>query len=225
MKKVAVFLAVAGMVAGLASTASASYVLNGETVKITSGDYRTGNGGPFRLTVQEDTSRTFETFCLEYGEHITLGNVYSVTVDDAAIGGGAGAVNGRDPLSVGTAKLYIDWRSDKLDEIFTGVNGFSYSSAEANQQVQMVIWTFENEYTGSLTDLGNLIRDYYDDDLSEYTGDAVKVANLYTTDATGTVHAQSQLTLMSVPEPAAVAVWSVLGLIGAALVRRRRNRK
>src|SRR6266496_3236127 len=49
----------------------------------------------------------FEVFCLEYNQSFYSGASYSYAFSDAAIPGGvAGGVNGRDPVSLGSAWLY-----------------------------------------------------------------------------------------------------------------------
>lgn len=237
MKKVEILAMAVCVGAAFAATASASYVMTGETVKVTSGTNRTGSGGPFKLTVQEDMDRSFETFCIEKNEYISLSSIYGVTVDDAAIRGGlGGAIDGQDRISLATANLYIDWRAGAVT-----AGGFAGTAAD-NLQVQNVFWAFEGEGVSysSLTILGKAIYDTYAGstggvgatDIIDYVGDTVRVANLwvlnngefqYGSAGNLTGFAQSQLTL-AVPEPASVAVWSVLALVfGAGLYRRRRR--
>lgn len=102
----------------------------------------------------------FETFCLEYSQTITAGGTYHYDISNGAIPGGNGAVSGSDPISAGTALLYLEFAKGIL-------SGYDYTpgsgrEASANQ-LQQAIWWLEDEITLSnpganifLSQLGNL---------------------------------------------------------------------
>jgi hypothetical protein len=85
----------------------------------------------------------FSTFCLEYNEHFTPGGTYNYSISNAAIlGGVGGAVNGQDPLSLGTAWLYLNFAQGTLG----GYNYTTISSGDASAgYLQNTIWWLEGE--------------------------------------------------------------------------------
>lgn len=147
------------------------------------------NGGAFLVT--PDTGDAFQTFCLERNEYISLGGTYSYQIADATDGGING---GPDPVSIGTAWLYSNFRNGTLP-------GFTGTSSQMDQ-LQNTFWYLE----GELSSLGNtawlnaaqLALPNFNL-LSDADGlYGVGVWNLYTSSGG---HAQSQLSY-TVPEPA-----------------------
>jgi hypothetical protein len=234
MKKLTLHLCFALCLAAvLAPQALAGYLIDGDVVDIGVGSPRLGalGGGPFVLTPQADPSRAIATFCLERNEYILPPYTGRVNISSGAVKGGYGGQSppgsNFDPLSVATADLYLDWVSGAI--ALTGL-GFNSSSGADNDQVQNVIWAFEGEriYYSNLNNLGKAIYDFFagstnglsPSKLGDYAGGQVAVANML--DVNTGANLQSHLTL--VPEPAAVAVWSVLGVVGLVLVKyRKRN--
>jgi hypothetical protein len=229
----------------LAQTASA------DTLTIASAKYRTGNGGEFTVSGFDDSYITphadvmqhepstanFNTFCLEYNEHISLNGTYTYTIDDRAYSGGGGStgVPPSDLLDESTAKLYYAFWSGQLDDI-DGLE-FDYDNADGKRathggQLQIALWALEGEsgaggapavMSGSLAeDFVNFANDVEWDDLGvDWEGiGSVRVLNLYT--LTGG-NAQSQLVVVPLPPAALMGSVLLAGLGIAKLVRRRRR--
>lgn len=217
-------------------------VLAGPTVTTTGGSgygiWQTGNGGEFTLQPSSDwswvlslyddstrnqgnTTDTFQSFCMEWNEHIYPWTAHDVVFNSKATNGGIGP-NG-DPLSQGTAWLYHDFQNETLsgyDFDNTGVG--RHASA---QDLQNAIWYLEGE-GGSLTAAYNTmlvnkfgsIANAMLDNNGQYP---VAVLNLYALGYAGDANYLRQDVLVCVPAPGAI----LLGAIGAGLVgwlRRRR---
>ncbi len=169
-------------------------------------------GGAFWVKTSPSGSNLFETFCMEYNEHFSIGTGYFVgSISGSAVFGGV--PNGSDPLNVETAFLYYYFRVGLLDDLTN--NGFQYNEA-GYTALQQAIWFFEGEggSTNLLTTLG-----------SEHAGWSgignVRVMNLIEYDANGNViNRQSQL--MLVPEASTIMLLG-LGLITLGIVGRRRK--
>jgi hypothetical protein len=211
MKKSCVLCVALFALCAFASTASASYVLSGEKVKVFDGAGDAGqsgsrSGGAFDLVVQNST-RSFRTFCLELNEFLTFDVVYDVSVSNEAVEGGIGG-GSPDPISKATAYLFHKWQND----IAKGAD------------VQLAIWYAEEEI--GIASLTADALTLYNDAVAATAGDTeaywwsmVGVANLLQ----GNTHKQSVLT--RVPEPASVAVWGFIASVfgGGMYLRRRRN--
>jgi hypothetical protein len=234
---------------GLAQAARA------ESLTIGSATYRTGNGGEFTVRnfsggssyyapvhadvlQHEGSNANFNTFCLEYSEHISLNGNYNYTIDDRAYSGGGGAsgVPASDPIGTATAKLYYAFWSGQLDE-FSGIQ-FDYDNADGNraahgQQLQIALWALEQESgaggaptpsAGSLAQaLVNFANDVSWEDLGmgDWMGIGnVRVLNLYTSSGS---NAQSQLIVVPLPPGALMGSVLLAGLGVVSLVRRRRR--
>ena len=162
------------------------------------------------------TGSTFGVFCLEMNEYFTPGAKYTVaSIEDYANNGGVGgASDGKDYLRGATKWLYYHFMLKDIQNV-TGI-------AENDYNMQLAIWYLENEITA----VSGNAKIYVDKALEAEgngsdTGD-VKVMNLV--DASGKV-AQSQLIgAAPVPEPATVLLLSV-GLAGAGMLNRRKNKK
>lgn len=194
--------------------------------------YYSGDGGEFTIvstalsnakyspspkkTKDIGATGSFQSFCIEKTEHVTIPGSYYFTLDTRAFQGGAGG-GSPDPLGYATAWLYTQFATGVL-------SGYNYGTGRTTSAaaLQNAIWYLENEITSvsgqantwaiaanaavSSGGWGNTIGD-------------VRVLNLYTYDSKGNkVDCQSQLYL--VPVPGAVLL-GMLGL-GAAGMKLRR---
>lgn len=174
----------------------------------------------------------FETFCIEYSEHISFGVTYTATVSDGAKSGGSTGggispiVGGKDKISKGTAWLYSQFAAGTL-------TGYYYNTTLAARQtssrlLQEAIWGLEGERTWNASNPFLVLVT----SLSLFGSQAgaaadangaygVAALNLYT--ASG--GAQDQLVI--VPEPTTVIAGALLLLpFGASTLRiLRRNRR
>ncbi len=97
------------------------------------------------------TSLNIQTFCLEFNEHIVLGQKLLVgAVSDRAVQGGVGGqltsdpnplLNGTDPLDVRTQFLYNSF----VDKSLSTLTSFNDSSDAWSSALQETIWYLENE--------------------------------------------------------------------------------
>jgi hypothetical protein len=104
-------------------------------VTITWADNHSPSGGEFVLT--PDTGAPFNSFCLERNEFISLGGTYSYTVNNSAVAGGL-AGGSPDPISIGTAYLYSQFRAGTL-------TGYSSASSANQTALQEAFWWLEDE--------------------------------------------------------------------------------
>jgi hypothetical protein len=222
-------------------------------LKIGNSAHRIGNGGEFRITKKsgeafpyyippadqvmqyEPDSAEFLTFCIEHQEYIALGGTYGWSVDDAAIGGGGGAVNGQDPVGEATAKLFYAYWTGQLDELsnFTYEDDTSTTATDeravSGHQLQLALWYLEDEISapssGTLADdLVTLSGNLTWADLGEagWTGTGgVKALNLYNADGS---NAQSQLIVVPLP-PAVLLGLALMSMLALGSFLRRRHRR
>ena len=185
---------------------------------------------PDAAVTNEDSNIDFITFCIERNEYVTLGNSYDYDIATAAVGGGiSGQVNGADPLSADTAKLYYAFWTNQWGDV-----DFDYTSGDDLEDLQRAIWWLEGEFpdideadlgsegNGKVDDFVDYAQDLLWDDLGNTVwaeddiGD-VRVLNL----SSNGKDAQSQLVVVPLP---AGALMGLAGLGLVAVCRRRRLR-
>jgi len=221
--------------ASVAAVASA----NSLTIGITNGYYANNGTGGGEFTVTSNDAQLlnirnnynakaivnggFETFCLEINEEFYSGNSYTYALSDAAKSGGAGgAVNGKDPVSVGSAWLYSQFAAGTLA-------GYNYTSGLGRQAsaglLQNAIWWLEDEIkladpysntflSAALNHFGG-INSAKSDNQGAY---AVGVINLGVNSGN-----QDQIVLLPVPDGGATIALFGAALLALAAVRRRQS--
>ncbi|HSS98273.1 MAG TPA: VPDSG-CTERM sorting domain-containing protein [Terriglobales bacterium] len=213
--------------AALSSTASATSLI------LDLGPYQSGVGGEFNVysaslnpTAMGYSPLTmanvghgmgFETFCLEYSEHFTPGGTYNYAISQAAIHGGI--PGGSDPLSLGTAWLYLNF----AEGLLTGYNFTNGANRTINAgQLQDTIWWLEGERPdpGAGDSFRNLVITQFGSAANAMADNngfyGVAVLNLYYLDGS---LAQDQLVL--VPDSGTTAVLLAVGLLGLFLFHRK----
>jgi hypothetical protein len=108
-------------------------------------------GGPFTINVtgglNEIIGSPFQSFCLEYNEHISLPGNYNVEVNTMAVRGSGGP--NPDPISLATAWLYSQYRAGTLAASVAGYGYGTYvNNSTGNSQLQQAIWWLEQETDG-----------------------------------------------------------------------------
>ncbi len=220
---------------------AAAEVVTGTIVKFADGVGQSP-GGAFNGSVISGASgawnNSFQSFCLEFGEHISLGTTpYMVggvtdhTVNAAGtygtyVGTEVGHTSTQDPISASTAWLFTQFFTTNLSD--TAIWGGASQDAK-NTAVQQAIWSMEGESFGTMSSLATTYQNQALTAVSSgrWSGVGnVRVLNLFGQDSQGhyTVNAQDQLYMVSsVPEPETYALMLAgLALVGG--VARRRNK-
>jgi hypothetical protein len=162
------------------SLAAVSPVLAGPSVQVEAGLYQAGSGGEFKTTILTGDvpgiplGSSFQTFCVEMDEYISLPGTYYSVVNTSAVQGGVGGPE-PDPLDPRTAWLYHEFANGDLAGYDYSTTAGRRTSAEA---LQNAIWYLEQEIP-SLP--GGLATNFYNQaTLCGWTdlGD-VRVLNLY----------------------------------------------
>lgn len=178
------------------------------------------NGGAFLATTSDHG--TFETFCIERNETVSMGPTYFYEISDRAIGGGVGGHNnqGYDIVSDQTKNIYYEFRRSNLQGLVGG-NALNWDANTLRNAVQNAIWHFEDEFSGSvqLTTDGQVLVNWANAQGNLRNGAVnVRAMNVWDNDD-GTGARQDMLIIIPLPS---VAGMSFAGLLGLAAARRRR---
>jgi len=197
--------------------------------------YYSGSGGEFSIksldllwvlanydseTKGKWGTNSFQSFCLEHNEYVSPPGNYDFTISDKAIAGGVGPVG--DPISKGTAWLYAQFVKGTLA-------GYEYTpgagrAADA-KALQETIWWLEDEIgdPGVGNEFRNLVLGVFGTEAAakvDFTGDYIKVLNLWVTGHPGEYSYRKQDQLVYVPEPGILILLGI-GLSAVGLVARR----
>jgi hypothetical protein len=197
------------------------------TIQLNLGNYRSGVGGQFQaVSISGDNGvidtvspPSFQTFCMEYLETFSPGNIYTTVINNRAIQGGVGLLG--DPLDIRTAWLYTHFRAGDLN-LQPGAGGYSPTSNASAGNLQDAIWWIEEEVdsNGNRVGANNFLVAAADNAVLNgwNTIGRVRVLNLYGSD--GSNH-QDQLTVIPLPPAAWAGAVGLAGVMALGYVRRR----
>jgi len=167
--------------------------------------------------VPSSSPESFQTFCIEKSEYVSLGQSYHAEVSTTFIDEGTypGPVTGPGSHAILGSKSYGDNLDARTAYLYTKfaqgtLTGYDYGAGRAASAalLQEAIWFIEEETGTSSNDFSDLADDAVDTGGEwEFMGIGdVRVLNLYTT----TDRTENQSHLYLVPVPAAV----LLGMLG-----------
>jgi hypothetical protein len=231
MKRLALVLL---MVAGLAAPAMAG------PMNILTSTYQSGNGGEFTYkavggwidlsnyaatTKNINESGSFQTFCVETNEYISIPGSYTATLSYDAINGGVGG-GSPDPVSQGTAWLYSQFAAGTLQNYYYNAgSGSTFGSRTAAAgALQSAIWWLEGEganpgnYYSALVvaQFGTFATASMDQLAVGATDFGVQAVNMYNLDGT-----RAQDALVFVPDGGATLMLLGGALVGLGALRRK----
>jgi hypothetical protein len=168
-----------------------------------------------------DLGSFFYTFCLNSGVFVNTPGTYSYTISDSAIPGGPGNVSTPDPISIGTAWLYSQFRAGTLA---------SYSdTAAVNGALQAAIWWLEGEAGGvnnSFVALAETALSLNDTTIKDDANGAYDVVALHLKDSQGKDVQPLLGLVVPVPEPSTIVAGALLLLpFGVSTLRIMRKNK
>ena len=202
-------------------------------------------GGAASANIVGAPANSFQSFCIELGEQVSVGSSYasqvSSTVDSGTATPSSGVLNsvsnmvsggtvtfggGRTDLSAATVWLYERFRRGNLA-------GYTYQTGSARSQnandLQIAFWFFQNqiEFDANYNPLNNSFISLIVNELGSIANGLashqgytqVRVLNLGTGTGDNPWRNQDMLTLIPLPTGGGLAA---VGLMGLAAVRRRR---
>jgi hypothetical protein len=207
----------------LISTSAFAYSITpGDWVKVytgTGGTYAGYYSGAINLYETNQTGATsdyaFQTFCVEFNEHIYVGTpTYVSAIGNAALAGGPGySLPAGDPLNAETQWLYYNFIAGTLDDAGY-LSGFAYGNADSYNALQQAIWYYEGEI--NLANANPLATSFINAAIGKSAAGTVQVMNLLS----GPGGDRRQDLLIVTPEPLSLLLLG-FGLMGVAAVRRK----
>ena len=235
-------LVTAPLQAGTLKTAD-SYgynTLGGGEFKVTS--FTGGSYSPLGPNVPDirNTPAKFQTFCVEFNEHLQHGVTYYWDLNTGAVAGGPGGGQNLstwygghgtgDPLDPKTAYLYSKFWNGTLSNYDYGPNNAPNANREQDgEDLQRVIWYLEQEANGDVSS-GQRLAWYNEaveattlgtDNKITWSGlGGVRVLNLYS-DTGMTVRVQDQLIVVPAPQTYLAGLALCGAVVAVGKVRRR----